>query len=56
VLRETVGRVVASGAREHQIAVFTVGDRVANQKFFRAPARFDFLATGCENGGPNGGY
>jgi hypothetical protein len=52
-LRETVGRVVASGAREHQIAIVTV----ANQKFFRAPARFDFLATGRENGGgANGGY
>jgi hypothetical protein len=36
--------VVASGAREHQIAVVTVGDR--------APVRFDFLATGRENGGP----
>jgi hypothetical protein len=28
------------------------GWNVANQKFFRAPVRFDFLATGRENGGP----
>jgi hypothetical protein len=26
-------------------------ETVANQKFFRAPVRFDFLATGRENGG-----
>jgi hypothetical protein len=27
-------------------------ETVANQRFFRAPVRFDFLATGRENEGP----
>jgi hypothetical protein len=27
-------------------------ENVVNQKFFRPPVRFDFLATGRENGGP----
>jgi hypothetical protein len=29
-------------------------ENVANQKFFRAPVRFDFLATGRENGAKRG--
>jgi hypothetical protein len=36
VLRETCGRVVASGAREHQIAVVTVGDRGQSEVFPRS--------------------
>jgi hypothetical protein len=33
----------------HQIAVVTVGER-GQSEVFRAPVRFDFLATGRENG------